>query len=258
MSKLLDTIKSKPLLFGGLFFVFVLSGFAFYETNHLRMPDSDSVQIPTVTPSSQDQGEISPYGSGDETEEESRQEETVDKTSRKLYGSRIGVQDAVNIDTSDWKTEINTRIAFSFKYPSGSKITNEGNCYRVEYGLGFVIFLLPIEGDMRCGARTGVGVLPDNVDVTDRLTIQGKEYLAPGFRAIMDTKGEMFYKPETRYFYDFHHMFSADGDLGSCQKDCIKIGYGIYKETDAPLGKSEVDKTMDSLRAIVESLKYEN
>ncbi|QQR78309.1 MAG: hypothetical protein IPJ68_04475 [Candidatus Moraniibacteriota bacterium] len=184
-------------------------------------------------------------------------QETIDAASLKLYGSRIGMQGAKNIDTSDWKNESNTKIAFSFKYPSGSKITNEGNCYRVEYGQGFVIFLLPIEGDMRCGARTGVGVLPDNTVVTDRLKIQEKEYLAPGFRAIMDTKGEMFYKPETRYFYDFHHMLSIDGDLGSCQKDCIKIGYGIYKETPTPLSKSEVDRTMGSLRAIVESLQYE-
>lgn len=183
--------------------------------------------------------------------------ETIDATSLKLYGSRIGMQGAVNINTSNWKTESNKEISFSFKYPSGSKVTNEGNCYRVEYGQGFVIFLLPIEGDMRCGARTGVGVLPDNTSVADRLKIQGKEYAVSGFRAIMDTKGEMFYKPETRYFYDFHHMLTTDRDLGSCQKDCIKIGYGIYKEVPTPLSKTEVDRTMDSLRSIVESLHYE-
>lgn len=193
-------------------------------------------------------------GYGEEVKEEPLQEETVDDASLKLYGSRTGVQGAVSIDTSSWKTESNKEIKFSFKYPSGSKISNEGNCYRVEYEYGFVIFLLPIEGDMRCGARTGVGVLPDNTDVTDRLTIQGKEYLAPGFQAIMDTKGEMFYKPETRYFYDFHHMLDVD----YCFKRCLRIGYGIYKESSAPLRKVDIDRTMDSLRAIVESLKYEN
>lgn len=180
-------------------------------------------------------------------------EETVDTTSLELYGSRIGMQGAVNIDTSNWKTESNQESKFSFKYPSGAKILNEGNCYRVEYVLGFVIFLLPIDGDERCGARTGVGGLPDNTDVTDKLLIQGKEYLAPGFRAVVDTKGEMFYKPETRYFYDFHHMFDVD----YCFKRCLRIGYGIYKESPVPLQKVDVDKTMDSLRAIVESLKYQ-
>lgn len=192
------------------------------------------------------------YGEG-VTKEEPPQETIVDTASLELYGSRIGMQGTEDIDTSGWNIESSKEIAFSFKYPRGSTILKERNCYRVEYGLGFVIFLLPIEGDARCGARTGVGALPDNTDVTDRLMIQGREYLAPGFQAIMDTKGEVFYKPETRYFYDFHHMLDVD----YCSERCLRIGYGIYKELPAPLRKADVDKTMDALRAIVESLKYE-
>lgn len=251
MQKLLDTIKSRPILFPMLFIVFALSVGIFFEVSKERVSDSDRIQISTVTPLSQGQTETLP--SKEEGIKGSLPDDDVDVTSLKLYGSRIGMQDAVNIDTSSWKTENNKESEFSFKYPSGAKVLNEGNCYRVEYKQGFVIFLLPLDGDMRCGARTGVGNLPDNIDVTDKLLIQGKEYLAPGFRAVVDTKGEEFYKPETRYFYDFHHMFDVD----YCFKKCLKIGYGIYKESPVPLQKVDVDKTMDSLRAIIESLKYQ-
>ncbi|EKE20813.1 MAG: hypothetical protein ACD_7C00468G0005 [uncultured bacterium] len=183
-------------------------------------------------------------------------EDTIDSTSLKLYGSRVGIQregDFTNI--SDWLVEKNDGVNFSFSYPRTAKITDEGNCYRVEYGLGFIIFFLPIEGDMRCGARTGVGILPDNVDVTDNLTIDGEKYEALGFHAIVDTKGEEFFKPETRYFYDFYHMFdlNKNKDCGNAS-GCRRVGYGIYKEVHNPLSKEDVDNTMNTLRAIVESV----
>jgi hypothetical protein len=164
-------------------------------------------------------------------------------------------REASVVDTSDWLIEKNDAIDFSFKYPQKAKIIDEGNCYRVEYELGFVIFFLPVDGDMRCGARTGVGVLPDNVDVTDYLTIGGEGYEAPGFEATVDTKGERFFKPDTRYFYDFHHMFDLNKEKNCGNASgCKRVGYGIYKEASAPLSKEYIDSTMNTLRAIVESV----
>lgn len=185
-------------------------------------------------------------------------EDTIDQISLKLYGSRAGVQKEGNVmNTSDWLTEKNNTVDFSFRYPQNAKFIYEGNCYRVEYGLGFVIFFLPIEGNMRCGARTGVGVLPDNVDVIDYLTIGGEKYEAPGFNAVIDTKDEKFFKPETRYLYDFNHMFDLNkkdncGDAGECKR----VGYGIYKEVKTLLDKNNIDDTMNTIRAIVETVDY--
>ena len=158
-------------------------------------------------------------------------------------------------DISGWLIKRNDSASFSFRYPKNAKVIDEGNCYRVEYGLGFVIFFLPVEGDMRCGARTGVGILPDNVDVTDRLIIGGEEYEAPGFEASIDTKGEQLFRPETRYFYDFHHMFDLNKEK-NCggASGCRRVGYGIYKETSVPLKKKDIDDTMSTLRSIVESV----
>ncbi len=159
------------------------------------------------------------------------------------------------VDTSDWLIEKNDAVDFSFKHPQKAKIIDERNCYRVEYELGFVIFFLPVDGDMRCGARTGVGVLPDNVDVTDYLTIGGERYEAPGFEATVDTKGERFFKPDTRYFYDFHHMcdLNKEKNCGNAS-GCRRVAYGIYKEVSTPLSKEDIDSTMNTLRAIIESV----
>lgn len=159
------------------------------------------------------------------------------------------------IDISNWVIEKNDAVDFSFYYPRNAKIINEGNCYRVEYELGFAIFFLPIEGDMRCRARTGVGELPDNVDVTDHLTIGEKKYEAPGFQAVIDTKGEKFFKPETRYFYDFHYMFDLNRDKNCGNAgECMRIGYGIYKEVSHSLSNEDIDNTMNTLRTIIESI----
>lgn len=188
------------------------------------------------------------------TMENMNNEETIQKDMPVVQEDNIQVEDDV-VNISDWLTKKNDTVDFSFQYPQNAKIIDEGNCYRVEYGLGFVIFFLPIEGDMRCGARTGVGILPDNVDATDYLTIGGEKYEASGFNAVIDTKDEEFFKPETRYFYDFHHMFDLNkeencGNAGGCER----IGYGIYKEVSTPLSKESIDNTMDTLRAIVESV----
>ena len=185
-------------------------------------------------------------------------EDTIDSTSLKIYGARLGMQkkgDFTNI--SNWLIKKDDTLDFSFSYPQNAKIIDEGNCYRVEYKSGFVIFFLPIEGDMRCGARTGVGILPDNVDVTDYLTVDGEKYEAPGFHAVVDTKGEEFFKSETRYFYDFYHMFdlNKDNNCGNTS-GCRRVGYGIYEEVSNPLSKKDVDNTMNTLRAIVESVNY--
>lgn len=159
------------------------------------------------------------------------------------------------VDTSDWLIEKKDVVNFSFSYPQKAKIIDEGNCYRVEYELGFVIFFLPVDGDMRCGARTGVGVLPDNVDVTDQLTIGGERYEAPGFQASVDTKEDRFFKPETRYFYDFHHMFDLNREKNCGNASgCRRVAYGIYKETSTPLSKEDIDSTMNTLRAIIETV----
>jgi hypothetical protein len=180
----------------------------------------------------------------------------IDAVSLDLYGSRIGMLNSIDIDTKQWLTQKDDKIDFSFLYPRDAKIINEGNCYRIEYDLGYAIFLLPVDGDMRCGARTGVGVLPDNVDVTEYLTIQGKEYNASGFHAVMDTRGDMLFKSSTRYVYDFHHLIHMGDVPEYCNGSCLIIGYGIYQEVAKPFVKKDVDETMDTLRAIVESLQY--
>lgn len=180
-------------------------------------------------------------------------------SSLKLDESHAGVQEKGDgANTSDWLVEKNDVVDFSFLYPQNAKIINEGNCYRVEYELGFVIFFLPVEGDMRCGARTGVGVLPNNVDVTDYFTINGEEYVAPGFNAVMDTKAEEFSNPEKRYSYDFYHMFDLNKDK-NCEnaKECGRVGYGIYKEVSTPLNKEDIDNTMNILQTIIESVNFE-
>lgn len=161
------------------------------------------------------------------------------------------------VNTSDWIFKKNDVVNFSFLYPKNAKIIDEGSCYRVEYGLGFVIFFLPVEVDARCGARTGVGILPDNVDVIDYLIVGGEKYEVLGFNAVMDTKEEDFFNPEKRYFYDFHYMFDLNkdkncGDAGGC----MRVGYGIYKEVPNPLNKNDIDDTMDTLRDIIESVNF--
>lgn len=183
-------------------------------------------------------------------------EDTIDATSLKIYGSRVGIQrEGDFINTSNWLIKKDDTLYFSFSYPQNAKIMDEGNCYRVKYKLGFVMFHLPKEGGMRCGARTGVGILPDNVDVTEYLTVGGEKYEAPGFHTVVDTKGEKFFKPETRYFYDFHHMFKLNKNKNCRDTDeCISIEYGIYEEVSNPLSKKDVDNTMNTLRAIVESV----
>jgi len=186
-------------------------------------------------------------------------EDTIDKASLELYGERVGMDESVAIHTSNWNTERNDLVNFSFRYPDSAEIINEGNCYRVEYRLGFVIFFLPIEGGNRCSARTGVGILPDNVNVTDNLIVDGETYEAPGFHIVVDTQGETSYNPKTRYFYDFHYMFDFNkeencGNAGGC----MRVGYGIYKETETPLDREKLNITMDTLRAIVESVEYKD
>jgi hypothetical protein len=168
-------------------------------------------------------------------------------------------KDGSNLDTSNWITKKNDAIDFSFLYPRNAKIIDEGNCYRVEYELGFAIFFLPMEGDMRCGARTGVGALPDNVDVTDSLIIAGEKYEAPGFNAMVDTKDEKFFNPKTRYLYDFHHMLDLNKgeDCGNAGK-CMRVGYGIYKQVSDPLSEEDINNTMNILRAIIESVNFKN
>ncbi|MCK9379348.1 MAG: hypothetical protein M0P97_04370 [Candidatus Moranbacteria bacterium] len=186
----------------------------------------------------------------------SQQQNQNQQSNEDTRDESAGIRD-VAMDTSDWVIEKNDVIDFSFHYPRDAKNINEGNCYRVEYGLGFAIFFLPIEGDMRCGARTGVGVLPDNVDVTDYLTIGGKKYEAQGFRAVIDTKGEKFFKPDTRYFYDFYYMFDLNKDKNCGDASgCERVGYGIYKEVSTPLSEEDIDNTMNTLRAIIESVNF--
>lgn len=186
--------------------------------------------------------------------------DAIDDVSLELYGARIGTQGSARVDTTAWNKEEGKETPFFFRYPKGANVINESNCYRVEYGFGFVIFLFPVDGDARCGARTGVGVLPDGVDVSDVLIINGERYDAPGFRAIMNTEDDMF-KGGKRYIYDFHQMFdymlAPGGKEESCFQDktCMRIGYGIYQEVDAPLKKRDIDEVMETLREIVQSVQ---
>ena len=231
-----------------------------YELKNLRFVDNETVEFSVFSTDRPFKGnppseELVRYRY-DLQKEKMKEVSVIDAVSLNLYGLRIGVQNSISIDTKQWLTQKSDAIDFSFLYPKGAKIIDEGNCYRVEYEFGFVIFLLPVDGDMRCGARTGVGVLPDNVDVTEHLTIQGKEYDASGFHAIMDTKEDMLFKPATRYVYDFHHLIHMGDVPEYCNGSCLIIGYGIYKETAKPFTKKDVDETMDTLRAIVESLQY--
>lgn len=189
-------------------------------------------------------------------------EDGIDAVSLRLYGARVGAQGSTHVDTAAWNEEKIDELPLSFKYPKGANVINEGNCYRVEYGFGFVIFLLPVDGDARCGARTGVGVFPGGVDVSDVLTINGERYDAPGFRAIIDREDGVF-KGGKRYSYDFHQMFdyalaqARKGEACFQDKTCMRIGYGIYEEADVPLKKHDIDEVMETLREIVESVQVD-
>lgn len=105
--------------------------------------------------------------------------------SLKPYGARVR-KGSTHAAMAAWSEEKINGLPLSFKYPKGANAINEDNCYRAEYGFGFVILLLPMDGDARCRARTGVGVLPDGVDVNDAFTINGARYDAPDFRVIKD------------------------------------------------------------------------
>lgn len=76
----------------------------------------------------------------------------------------------------------------------------------------------------------------------------------------MDTKDDAF-NGGKRYTYDFNQMFdymlATDEKKESClqNKTCIRIGYGIYQKVDIPLKKGDVDRVMDTLREIVQSVQ---
>jgi hypothetical protein len=181
----------------------------------------------------------------------------IDPVTAHLYGEKIGEQGSVQVNTNGWLTYRDKQSGYSFKYPKDSKIIPESECYRIEYGIGFVIFILPIDdSDYRCGARTGIGSDISNSMRTDHLVISGKDYETYGFHFIDEYTDQT--TAEYRYFYDFHHMvMTVDGSETCNEKGkCLRIAYGLYQEVNEPLKKEDVDRVMETLRVIVESLKF--
>ena len=52
-------------------------------------------------------------------------------------------------------------------------------------------------------------------------------------------------------------MLATDGKKESCLQDktCMRIAYGIYQEVDIPLKERDVDRVMDTLREIAQSVQ---
>lgn len=178
------------------------------------------------------------------------------------YGSLDGNPGTVQINTQDWKIERNDLADISFSYPNNAILISEDGCYRVEYEKGFVILLVPTakvneNSDDRCGARTGVGVIPESAEFDDYLTFKDEKRKFSGFRAVFEkiTEFEDGHK-ELKISYDFHHLSSYMEGYCDNNERCMTVGYGIYEwDLDEKISKEELDETMDTLRTIVESIE---